>query len=64
MGDVINLNRYRKAKARAAKEQLAATKRVRHGRTRADKQAAQHEQDRQATDLDGKRLADPDTPPT
>ena len=65
MADVINLNRYRKAKARAAKAEQAAAKRARTGRTRADKRAAQHEQDRQAAELDGKRIADPDdTPPS
>ena len=40
MGDVINLNRARKAKARADKEAAAAENRVRFGRTRAEKQKA------------------------
>ncbi|WP_371879535.1 DUF4169 family protein [Nannocystis punicea] len=56
MGDVINLNRYRKAKARAEKEQKAEANRVRHARTRTEKQAVQRELDRQSTELDGKRL--------
>lgn len=56
MGDVINLNRYRKAKARAEKERLAAENRVRHGRTRAETKITKAEQERQAAELDGKRL--------
>ncbi|MDC0666779.1 DUF4169 family protein [Nannocystis radixulma] len=56
MGDVINLNRYRKAKARAEKEQKAEANRARHARTRAEKQTVQRELDRQSVDLDGKRL--------
>lgn len=58
MGDVINLNQYRKARARAEKERLAAEKRVRHGRTRTDRKAAKDEQARQAAELEGKRLDD------
>ena len=65
MADVINLNRYRKAKARALKEEQAAAKRARSGRTRVEKKAVQREQDRQAAELDGKQLADPEkAPPT
>ncbi|MCY1054321.1 DUF4169 family protein [Nannocystis sp. SCPEA4] len=56
MGDVINLNRYRKAKARAEKEQKAEANRARHARTRAEKQTVQRELDRQSAELDGKRL--------
>ncbi len=63
MGDVINLNRYRKAKARAEKERLAAENRVRHGRTRADEKVTKAEQDRGAAELDGKRLTDEDAGP-
>ena len=63
MGDVINLNRYRKAKARAEKEQKAEANRVRNGRTRTEKQAVQRELDRQATELDGKRLDNADDGP-
>jgi hypothetical protein len=63
MGDVINLNRYRKAKARAEKQKSAEASRVRHGRTRVDKQAARREQDQQASELDGKRLDKTDDGP-
>lgn len=63
MGDVINLNRYRKAKARAEKERLAAEKRARHGRTRTEKQTTRREQERQIKVLDGKRIEHPDEGP-
>ncbi len=58
MGDVINLNQYRKAKARAEKERLAAENRVRHGRTRGERKATKAEQEREAAELEGKRLTD------
>lgn len=56
MGDVIYLSRYRKAKERAEKEKQAEANRVRHGRTKAEKKAVRAEQDRQAAELEGKRL--------
>lgn len=56
MGDVINLNQYRKARARAEKERQAAENRVRHGRTRGERKANKAEQERQAAELEGKRL--------
>jgi len=37
MSQIINLNKARKRKARAAAEQQAAENRVRHGRTREQK---------------------------
>lgn len=39
MADIVNLNRARKAKARAAKDDLAAQNRIKFGRTKAEKQA-------------------------
>jgi hypothetical protein len=63
MGDVINLNRYRKARARAEKERLAEANRVRHGRTRSEKDGVQREHDRQTAELDGKRLDSADEGP-
>lgn len=56
MGDVISLNRFRKAKERAEAARKAEENRVRHGRTRAEKEGARHEQERQDAALDGKRL--------
>ena len=37
MSDPVNLNKFRKAKARAAKQQQAAENRVKYGRTKAEK---------------------------
>lgn len=56
MGDVIYLDRYRKAKARAEKEQKADWNRARHGRTKAEKQTARRDQQRQSDELTGKLL--------
>ena len=56
MGDVINLNRYRKARARAEKQREAEANRARHGRTRSDRTASRREQQRSDATLDGKRL--------
>lgn len=39
MAEIINLRTARKAKARAAKDDLAAQNRVKFGRTKAEKQA-------------------------
>ncbi len=39
MAEIVNLNRARKAKARAAKNDLAAQNRVKFGRAKAEKQA-------------------------
>lgn len=37
MVEPINLNKFRKAKARAEKEQRAQENRIKHGRTKAEK---------------------------
>jgi hypothetical protein len=52
MGEPINLNRARKAKARADKEATAAATRVKHGRTKAEKLATKAEAERAAHKLD------------
>lgn len=56
MADVINLGRYRKEKARAEKARLAEENRVRHGRSKVEKQTVQREHHRQADVLAGKWL--------
>jgi hypothetical protein len=56
MGDVINLNQYRKARARAEKERLAAEQRARHGRTRVARETVKRKEEHAAAELDGKRL--------
>jgi len=58
MAEVVNLNRARKAKARAAAQAMAAANRVAFGRTGAEKRAARAEAERQARALDGAKLDD------
>lgn len=55
MAELINLNKARKARARAAREAEAAENRVRHGRTKAEKTAARLEAERTARRLDDSR---------
>ena len=56
MGETINLNRARKAKARQDAEAKAAENRVRFGRTKAERSLAEARADKAARDLDaGKR---------
>lgn len=43
MSEVVNLNKARKAKARAAEKAAAGTNRVRFGRTKAEKSASKAE---------------------
>lgn len=53
MAEVVNLNKARKAKARAMKETTAAANRVLHGRTKAQKQADAAEKAKRDALLDG-----------
>ncbi|WP_288457412.1 DUF4169 family protein [uncultured Sphingomonas sp.] len=55
MADVVNLNRARKAKARAAATVQAAANRAAFGRTKAQKQADARERAHQDAVLDGAR---------
>ena len=57
MGDVVNLNRARKSKARAADRARAEENRVRFGRTKAEKEAAALETERGLRALDAHRIA-------
>lgn len=58
MAELVNLNRARKAKARAAAQATAAANRVAFGRTGAEKRAAKAEAERLAKTLDGAKLDD------
>ncbi|WP_299374763.1 DUF4169 family protein [uncultured Tateyamaria sp.] len=60
MSAPINLNKVRKARARAAKKAQAAANVIAYGRTKSEKTHAELENSRSARDLDGKAL---DTPP-
>ncbi|HYG90555.1 MAG TPA: DUF4169 family protein [Azospirillum sp.] len=55
MGDVVNLNRYRKAQAKAQREKQAEENRVRFGRPKSETTVQRRERDRAQRDLDGKK---------
>lgn len=57
MADPVNLRRYRKQRARQAAEEQAAANRSRHGRTPAERRRDAAAAERQARELDGKRLS-------
>ncbi len=57
MAQVLKLGRFRKAKAKAEATQKAEDNRVRHGRTKAEKLAENHEKRRQDQAFAGKHLA-------
>ncbi|PID36210.1 MAG: DUF4169 domain-containing protein [Rhodobacterales bacterium] len=52
----VNLNRFRKQKARAEKSARASENAVKFGRSKAQKQAEKAEKARRARGLDGHRL--------
>ncbi len=54
--NVVNLNRFRKKKAREDKAKQADINRIRHGRTQAEKDRERLERDRAARLIEGKRL--------
>lgn len=56
MGEIVNLNKVRKARAKAEAEKTAHDNRIRFGRTKAEKEAARREAERDRSDLDGKKL--------
>lgn len=66
MGDVVNLRLRRKQSARTERERQAAENRVRFGRSRLERHAADAEAERAEAALDGHRIVAPppggDTP--
>ena len=58
MGDVIQLNQYRKKRTRLARSRDAAANRARHGRGKEERDAARREREREALGLDAKLLED------
>ena len=63
MGDVVNLNQFRKKRDRAAKAQQRAVNRARTGRTKAERQMTRAEAAQGEAALDGKRIDhEPDEP--
>ena len=55
MSEIVNLNRARKAKARAEKDAQATANRVKFGRTKAEKLADKAEAERAKKRLDDSR---------
>ncbi len=58
MGDLVNLNSFRKRKARVSAERVAAEHRVQYGRNSAEKTANRFDSERDKKGLDGKHLDD------
>jgi hypothetical protein len=58
MADIVNLNKVRKARAKAEAEELARHNRTKFGRTKGEKEAARKEAERRERDMEGKRLDD------
>jgi hypothetical protein len=58
MGDVVNLNRARKERAKAAGNATAAVNRAMHGRTKAERTKTEAERERAARLLDGAKRED------
>ncbi len=63
MADIVNLNRVRKARARAAASVEAAENRVRFGRTKEERATIADEEARTARRIDGHRR-EPTAPET
>ncbi|MGO9674784.1 MAG: DUF4169 family protein [Methylocella sp.] len=57
MGEIVNLRRARKQKARAGSDAEAATNRAKFGASRAEREAATRLRSLEATRLDGHRRA-------
>jgi hypothetical protein len=58
MGEVVNLNRARKARAKAAAEKTAANNRVKHGTPKQLRKQSDAERKRTEAEIEGKRLDD------
>ncbi|MEQ9693202.1 DUF4169 family protein [Shimia sp. SDUM112013] len=58
MAQPVNLNRFRKEKARAAKKARADQNAVKFGRTKAEKQRDKLDADKATTHLDGHKRDD------
>ncbi|MBI1779646.1 MAG: DUF4169 family protein [Proteobacteria bacterium] len=56
MGEVVNLNKVRKARERAQDKSRAALNRSRHGETKSEKLSRRREEEREARSLEDKRL--------
>ena len=63
MAEIVNLNQFRKAKARESDQRQAAENRVRFGRNKVEKENDRRATERRETLLAGKELEKSDAPP-
>ena len=56
MGDVVNLNQYRKRRERADAARRAAANRAKAGRGKAERESLRGESNRRDSELDGKLI--------
>ncbi len=63
MAEPVNLNRFRKQKARAEKKARADANAVKFGRSKAEKQLDQTQRAKQKRHLDGPKADDPSEDP-
>ena len=63
MAEIVNLNKYRKARERAESAQRSAENRIVHGRTGAERASDAQAESRQQNKLDGERLDSQDDGP-
>jgi hypothetical protein len=59
MGDVVNLNKFRKRKAKEEREKRAETNRRLHGRSKAERARDALQKQQLETKVDGARLEKP-----
>ena len=62
MGDLVNLNKFRKAKQRRAEEVQAGINREKFGRTKAETKSDRQTRDKADKLLDGAKIPDDDKP--
>ncbi len=62
MGDLVNLNKFRKARQRRAEEIQAGINREKFGRTKAETKADRVTRDKAEKLLDGAKVEDDDKP--
>ena len=58
MGEVVNLNKVRKDRAKAEAKRTAKANRASHGQSKSERTAAEKERDRADRLLDGSKLED------
>ena len=56
MGDIVNLNLFKKRRERELKERRKLGKRVKSGQNKAERDSLRHEIEQRRRELDGKRF--------